>query len=64
LKESFKMIDEIFDRTYQAGRADLNAGLGRIFREIGTAASHAFEVLNRIEYEAPWLVRRRRRRSA
>lgn len=58
------MIDEIFDRTYQAGRSDLNAGLGLIFREIGTAAANAFQVLNRIEYDSPWLARRRRRRSA
>ncbi|HWI75685.1 MAG TPA: hypothetical protein VNS53_01215 [Sphingomicrobium sp.] len=58
------MIDEIFDRTYQSGRAQLNAGLGLLFREIGNAAGNAFHVLNRIEYEAPWLARRRRRRSA
>jgi len=58
------MIDEIFDRTYRAGRADLNAGLGLVFRETATAARNAFQVLNRIEYEAPWLARRRRRRSA
>lgn len=58
------MIDEIFDRTYQAGRTELNAGLGLLLREIGTAATNAFHVLNRIEYDAPWLARRRRRRSA
>ncbi|MGN6155537.1 MAG: hypothetical protein ACTHN4_07365 [Sphingomicrobium sp.] len=58
------MIDEIFDRTYQAGRSELNAGLGLVFREIGNAASNAFHVLNRIEYDSPWLARRRRRRSA
>jgi hypothetical protein len=58
------MIDEIFDRAYQAGRADLNAALGLLFREIGNAAGNAFHVLNRIEYDAPWLARRRRRRSA
>lgn len=58
------MIDEIFDRTYQTGRADLNAGVGLVFREVATAATNAFQVLNRIEYEAPWLARRRRRRSA
>jgi hypothetical protein len=58
------MIDEIFDRHYQAARADLNAGLGLIFREIGITVGNAFKVLNRIEYEAPWLARRRRRRTA
>jgi hypothetical protein len=58
------MIDEIFDRTYQSGRAQLNAGLALVFHKIGNAASNAFHVLNRIEYDAPWLARRRRRRSA
>jgi hypothetical protein len=57
------MIDEIFDRTYQSGRAELNAGLLLIVREIGVAAGNAFHVLNRIEYDAPWLARRRRRRT-
>jgi hypothetical protein len=58
------MIDEMFDRNYQSGRAELNAALGLLFKEIGTAASNAFQVLNRIEYDAPWLARRRRRRGA
>ena len=29
------MRDEIFDRTYQAGRAELNAGLDRAFNRVG-----------------------------
>jgi hypothetical protein len=58
------MIDEIFDRTYQAGRSELNAGLGLLFREVGKAATDAFRVLNRIEYDAPWLAKPRRRRRA
>jgi hypothetical protein len=57
------MIDEIFDRTYQSGRAELNAGLLLLVREIGIAAGKAFHVLNRIEYDAPWLARRQRRRT-
>jgi hypothetical protein len=47
------MIDEIFDRQYQAGRTELNAailGVGRRF----AAVANAFAVLNRIEYSAPW----------
>ena len=48
------MIDEIFDRHYQAGRQELNRSLidlaGRLGRSVGTA----FKVLNRIEYSAPW----------
>ena len=29
------MIDEIFDRQYQSGRNELNAGLDRLFTKIG-----------------------------
>ena len=48
------MVDELFDRTYQAGRAELNAGLARGFRAFREALRNAFVVLNRIEYQAPW----------
>ena len=58
------MIDEIFDRSYEAGRADLNAGLDAAFRRIGNGIDNAFRVLNRIEYQAPWLQRRRKARRA
>lgn len=47
------MRDEIFDRTYQAGRADLNAGLDRGFRRIGAT----FATLHRIQWSAPWAAR-------
>jgi hypothetical protein len=58
------MIDEMFDRAYQKGRADLNSSLAIAFRRVGTAVSNAFEVLNRIEYDAPWLRRTRKGRHA
>ena len=58
------MIDEIFDRTYQNGRADLNAGLDRIFRRIGRTAGNAFHVLSRIEFDAPWKESPRKPRRA
>ena len=48
------MIDEIFDRTYQNGRADLNAGLDRAFAALGKALGDSFKVLHRIEWSAPW----------
>ena len=48
------MVDELYDRHYQAGRNELNrsipAGLGHLARAIRAT----FEVLVRIEYEAPW----------
>jgi hypothetical protein len=48
------MIDEIFDRGYQAGRTQLNGSLMRGFGSVSRAVLNAFDVLNRIEYQAPW----------
>jgi hypothetical protein len=57
------MIDEIFDRHYQAGRQDLNAALIELAGRLARAFGNAFKVLNRIEYSAPWAVKTRRARS-
>ena len=48
------MVDEIFDRGYQAGRADLNAGIDRLFAAIGRELGKSFKALHRIEWSAPW----------
>ena len=48
------MIDEIFDRTYQSGRNELNDGLDRVFRRTGRAVTGAFDALHRIQFAAPW----------
>ena len=48
------MMDEIFDRGYQAGRADLNAGIDRIFAAVGRELGKSFSALHRIEWNAPW----------
>jgi hypothetical protein len=48
------MVDEIFDRQYQAGRDRLNASLIGAFGRFGHAVHDAFEVLVGIEYQAPW----------
>ena len=53
------MIDEIFDRQYRTGRADLNRALLDIASRLGKSVSDAFKVLNRIEYSAPWTARTR-----
>ncbi len=58
------MIDEIFDRNYQASRNELNATMTSGLRKVATSIANAFEVLNRIEYNAPWLERKRTRRHA
>ena len=57
------MIDELFDRNYQAGRNEMNAAILAIAGRFGKAFINAFKVLNRIEYSAPWNVRPRRARS-
>lgn len=53
------MTDEIFDRTYQPGRASLNAaihrGLGRFVRSLDCA----FSAFHRIQFAAPWRKRTR-----
>ncbi len=49
------MMDEIFDRNYQAGRAELNAGLDRGFASLGRAFANSFAALHRIQWNAPWV---------
>ena len=48
------MIDEIYDRRYQADRAQLNLALAESIGRLGRSVINAFAVLNRIEYSAPW----------
>ena len=57
------MVDEIFDRHYQAGRNELNAAILDLAGRFGTACGNALSVLNRIEYSAPWAVKPRRVRT-
>jgi len=56
------MVDEIYDRHYQAGRAELNAALSRGFSQIGRLIGHSFKVLHRIEWSAPWEQKSKRAR--
>ena len=48
------MIDEIFDRQYQSGRNELNAGLDRLFATIGREVSKSLAAVHRFEWYAPW----------
>jgi hypothetical protein len=57
------MVDEIFDRHYQAGRNELNAAILGLAGRFGRAFANAFAVLNRIEYSAPWAAKAKRVRS-
>ena len=56
------MVDEIFDRHYQAARNELNGALSDLFGRLGRAIANSFTVLNRIEYSAPWISRPKRAR--
>ena len=53
------MIDEMFDRDYRGGRAQLNSAILGLATRLGHAVGNAFKVLNRIEYSAPWLGKQR-----
>jgi len=53
------MNDQIFDREYQAGRAALNDGLGRLF----DGAGQALRVLHKINFDAPWKHQASKRRA-
>ena len=48
------MIDEIFDRQYQAGRQQMNAAMMSGLNRLGRSVLNAFTVLQRIEYSEPW----------
>jgi hypothetical protein len=48
------MIDENFDRNYQAGRVQLNAGLAEALTGISQSIGKSLSVLHRIAWSAPW----------
>lgn len=56
------MLDEIYDRHYQVGRDALTASIASGFSRLGNAIGNAFQVLNRIEYQAPWTAKPKRAR--
>jgi hypothetical protein len=48
------MMDEIFDRQYQAGRNELNAGIDRAVATIGREVGKSLAAVHRFEWNAPW----------
>lgn len=58
------MVDEIFDRDYRASRSELNATLAEGLADLSRTIRRAFEVLVRIEYDAPWAKRSKSARKA
>ena len=55
------MRDELFDRDYQAGRAELNAGIDRAIAGVRRSLSDSLKVLHRLEWDAPWQTKTNRR---
>jgi hypothetical protein len=58
------MIDEIFDRGYQAARANMNSGVADAFSGIGQTIGDSMKVLHRMEWSAPWAPTKKRVRRA
>ena len=48
------MRDEIYDRDYQAGRAEFNAGIDRAVLRFGRAIATTFDAIHAIQFAAPW----------
>ena len=57
------MQEHFYDRYYQAGRADLHAGLDRGLEKLGHALSTTFNAIHRIQFAAPWQKVERRKPS-
>lgn len=51
------MVDEIYDRAYQNGRAELHAGIDRLFATIGREFGKSLKAIHRFEWNAPWAAR-------
>lgn len=48
------MMDEIFDRQYQAGRTELNAGIDRLLTRLGREIAVTLKAIHAAEFNAPW----------
>ena len=48
------MIDEIYDRVYQDGRAQLHDGIDRFFATVGREFGKSFKAIHEFEWSAPW----------
>ena len=48
------MVDEIYDRSYQAGRAEFHNGIDALARKLRDAFSPALSAIHHFEWDAPW----------
>ena len=51
------MVDEIYDREYQAARADLNQAIGTLARKLRSTIAPALTAIYHFEWDAPWAVK-------
>ncbi len=48
------MRDELYDRDYQLGRAELHNGVDRLLSRVGEGLRVTFDAIYRTEWSAPW----------
>ena len=48
------MIDQIYDRQYQAGRAHLHDGIDRLVNKVSASLAETFRAVERVQFDAPW----------
>ena len=48
------MVDEIFDRGYQAARTQLNASVAKAFSQLTHTIGDGLRALHRLDWNAPW----------
>jgi hypothetical protein len=56
------MSDEMFDRGFQDGREQLNAGIDRALTALGRGLWQGFGRLHELQWQAPWRAAQRRNR--
>jgi hypothetical protein len=62
LERTFTMRDELFDRSYAEGRAQLNDGIDRAVQGLGATLKTSLKALHRVEWSAPWKQQAKRAR--
>ena len=58
------MIDEIYDRQYQAGREQLHDGIDRAIARLRNSLGTTFRALRDVQFDAPWITARSRQGEA
>jgi hypothetical protein len=48
------MVDQNYDRDYQAGRATLNAGIDDALKSISRFFATTGRAIHKFEFDAPW----------